>query len=114
MALDTTKRLRRSRDQRMIAGVCGGLGEYFSIDPTLIRLIFAILFFAGLGSSLIVYVILWVVMPQARSEEASGAGLSDSAFAGVPEPPPAAATFSPEEVEKWDLDPAGVQRDPEP
>jgi phage shock protein C len=37
---ENVKRLYRSRNERMIAGICGGLGEYFSIDPTLVRLIF--------------------------------------------------------------------------
>jgi phage shock protein C len=52
------KRLMRSTTERMIAGVAGGLGEYFNMDPTLVRLIFVLLALAG-GPGLILYLILW-------------------------------------------------------
>jgi phage shock protein C len=59
----TDKRLMRSTKDRMIAGVCGGLGHYFGVDTTLVRVIFAVaLFFGGMGP--ILYLILWFVMPQ--------------------------------------------------
>ncbi len=58
-----TKRLYRSRTDRMIVGVCGGLGKYLGMDPTLIRLIFALLVVLGVGSGLLVYLILMIVMP---------------------------------------------------
>ena len=58
------KRLMRSADERMIAGVAGGLSHYFSMDPTLVRLIFVLLALAG-GPGLLLYLILWVVMPEA-------------------------------------------------
>ena len=57
------KRLYRSESDRMLAGVCGGLGEYFNIDPTLVRLIFAGTFLLGFGSSGLLYLLLWIVMP---------------------------------------------------
>ena len=57
------KRLMRSTNERMFAGVAGGLAEYFSIDPTLVRLIFVILALAG-GPGLLAYLILWLVMPE--------------------------------------------------
>lgn len=56
------KRLYRSRTNRIIAGVCGGLGEYFQIDPLIIRLIWLILFLAG-GVGLLVYLIAWIIIP---------------------------------------------------
>jgi phage shock protein C len=56
------KRLYRSRSEEMIAGVCGGLAEYLNVDPTVIRLVFLLLFFAG-GGGLFIYLILWVIMP---------------------------------------------------
>lgn len=59
---NTAKKLYRSRKQSMIAGVCGGLAEYFNIDPTWVRLIFILLFFAG-GSALLVYIVLWIIVP---------------------------------------------------
>lgn len=57
------RELRRSRRNRMIAGVCGGLGEYFGIDPVWVRLVFVILIFAN-GLGLILYPILWWIMPE--------------------------------------------------
>ena len=59
------KRLFRSRKERMIAGVCGGLGEYFGIDPTWVRLLFILFFFAG-GAALLLYVVLWIIVPLNR------------------------------------------------
>lgn len=56
------KKLYRSRNERMIAGVCGGLAEYFGIDPTWIRLIFILFFFLG-GSALLIYIIMWLIVP---------------------------------------------------
>lgn len=58
----THKKLFRSRTSRMIAGICGGLGDYFGIDATWIRLIF-ILFFFAFGSALLLYLILWFIIP---------------------------------------------------
>lgn len=56
------KRLYRSVNEKKIAGVCGGLGEYFNIDPVLVRVIFVMLLLAGVG--IISYIILWVVVPK--------------------------------------------------
>lgn len=58
------KRLYRSRQDRIIAGVCGGLAEYFAIDPIWTRLAFILLFFIG-GSALIIYLIMWLIVPVA-------------------------------------------------
>lgn len=58
------KKLMRSRTNTKIAGVCGGLGEYMDVDPTLIRLVWVLLvFFAGTG--ILAYIIAWIVMPEA-------------------------------------------------
>lgn len=56
------KRLYRSRKDKVIAGVCGGLGEFFSIDPVWVRLIFILFFFIG-GCALLVYLIMWLIVP---------------------------------------------------
>jgi phage shock protein C len=64
--------LRRSRDDRLIGGVAGGLGRYFGVDPVLIRVAFVLLVFAG-GAGVLVYVILWIVVPEERPGEAVGA-----------------------------------------
>jgi phage shock protein C len=56
-------RLTRSRTDRMIAGVCGGLANYFAIDPVIIRLIFVLVSLTS-GIGLLVYPVLWIVMPK--------------------------------------------------
>jgi len=57
------RRLYRSRSERILGGVCGGLGKYLSLDPTIVRLIFVLLALAG-GPGLIAYLILLVVVPE--------------------------------------------------
>ena len=57
------KKLYRSRENAMLAGVCGGIGEYFDIDPTIVRLAWVILGFCG-GVGLWAYVIAAVIIPQ--------------------------------------------------
>jgi phage shock protein PspC (stress-responsive transcriptional regulator) len=57
------KKLYRSSTDKMLAGVCGGLGQYFGIDSTVVRLIFALLVFFGMGSGVILYIILALIMP---------------------------------------------------
>ncbi|MGC1182502.1 PspC domain-containing protein [Legionella sp.] len=56
------KRLWRSRRDRKIAGVCGGIGEYFKVDPTWIRITFIIFLLLG-GSALLIYVLMWILVP---------------------------------------------------
>jgi len=56
------KRLMRSRSDRMLAGVAGGLAAHLNMDSTLIRLIFVVLTLAG-GPGLLIYLILWLIMP---------------------------------------------------
>ena len=58
-----TERLTRSKSDRVLGGVCGGLGEYFDIDPTLIRLGFLLLTISSFGSGLILYLIAWLIIP---------------------------------------------------
>ncbi len=57
-----TKKLYRSQTERMIGGVCGGLAEYLSLDPTLVRLAFVALALLG-GHGLLIYLILLILMP---------------------------------------------------
>ncbi len=56
------KRLYRIPSQAMIGGVCAGLGEHLVIDPTIIRLVFVLLFFGG-SSGLWIYLIMWLIVP---------------------------------------------------
>ena len=65
---DEIKKLHRSRKDRMIAGICGGLGEMFSIDPTLIRLIAALIGLFTVGTAIIVYILGWIIIPEAPAE----------------------------------------------
>lgn len=57
------KKLTRSIDQRMVCGVCGGIGNYFNVDPTLIRLVWVLATFFG-GSGLLVYIIAAIIIPE--------------------------------------------------
>jgi phage shock protein C len=58
-----TKRLYRSDADRKIAGVCGGIAEYFEIDSTLVRLGWILFMLAG-GSGILAYIIAWIIMPE--------------------------------------------------
>lgn len=58
-----TKRLYRSKANRVIAGVCGGLGDYFSLDPVLFRILFVALTLVG-GSGILLYIVLIFVIPE--------------------------------------------------
>jgi phage shock protein C len=66
------RKLYRSRNDRIISGVCGGLGEFFGIDPTLIRIIFILLLIFG-GSGLIIYLVMLLIVPEEPLAEVSQA-----------------------------------------
>ena len=57
------KRLYRSESNKMIAGVCGGLAEYFNIDPVIMRLIFVLIALPG-GVSILIYFLFWILIPK--------------------------------------------------
>ena len=57
-----TRRLYRSRTNRKLAGVCGGLARYFNTDATLMRVLFVVLALLG-GPGLVIYLVLWLVVP---------------------------------------------------
>jgi phage shock protein C len=63
--------LRRSRDERVIGGVCGGLGRYLGIDPVLLRIAFVILAIAG-GGGILLYIVSWILIPEQREGEDLG------------------------------------------
>ena len=60
--MDPTRKLYRSRTNRKLAGVCGGLAQYFNVDATLIRVLFVLLAVLG-GSGLVLYVAMWIIVP---------------------------------------------------
>jgi phage shock protein C len=63
MSNGNTKRLYRSRDDRMISGVCAGLADYIDIDPTIVRLLFVLGLFAG-GATFWAYLVMMLVVPE--------------------------------------------------
>ena len=60
--LEEPRKLYRSRNQRMIAGVCGGLADYFNVDATLVRVLFLLLAVFG-GTGLVIYLVMWIIVP---------------------------------------------------
>lgn len=62
------RRLRRSVSDKVVGGVAGGLGHYFELDPVLVRIAFVLLVLAG-GSGILLYIVLWIVMPEATTAE---------------------------------------------
>jgi phage shock protein PspC (stress-responsive transcriptional regulator) len=63
--MDTNVRqLHRSATNRMIAGVCGGMGDYLNIDPTIIRLMAVLLFFMTGGGMIVAYLIMALIVPE--------------------------------------------------
>jgi len=75
------KKIYRSRNNRMIAGVCAGLGEYLNIDPTLVRVLFAVGTVLGFGSAIVIYFVLMLVIP----EEPQGGSVVVHAVPETPE-----------------------------
>ncbi len=76
--METGKQLTRSRSDYMLGGVCAGLGRYFGIDPTIVRLIFVLLAISG-GSGVLLYLVLWIAIPR-EDQAASQAPLSGDEF----------------------------------
>lgn len=88
------KRLYRSRKDRILGGVCGGLAEYFQVDVSLVRLLCLLIFFLG-GAGFILYLLAWLIIPEApaadsasdggaRGGEESGSGREGSGAEGEP------------------------------
>ncbi|MBA3470540.1 MAG: PspC domain-containing protein [Herpetosiphonaceae bacterium] len=65
-------RLTRSRNEQMIGGVCAGLAKYFATDITLVRLGFVLLTVLGVGATIPLYIILWLVLPLEGSPQIAG------------------------------------------
>jgi len=77
---EMAKRLYRSTTDAVVAGVCGGLGKYLGIDPTIVRLFFVLGVWAGI--SILVYPLLWIVIPR---EDRMGADLNETIHSGSAE-----------------------------
>ena len=61
--METSRKLYRSKNDRKLGGVCGGLGEYLGADPNVIRVLFVVLAVLG-GAGLIIYLAMWIIVPQ--------------------------------------------------
>jgi phage shock protein C len=83
----------RSKSDKMIAGVCGGIARYFNIDPAIVRLLFVLSVFLG-GVSPLVYVVLWIVMPEESASYSTSQAPAVHALPNHPRP-----------VEEWKFDP---------
>jgi phage shock protein C len=84
--------LTRSTNDRMISGVCGGLAEYFNIDSAIVRLVFVLAVLSGISP--LVYVVLWIVMPEQKAAA----------------PHAALPNNHPRPVEEWKFDPYTGER----
>lgn len=59
-----TKRVYRSNRDRVIAGVCGGVGHYLDVDPVLVRLIWVVMSFLLVGTGILAYLLAWILIPR--------------------------------------------------
>jgi phage shock protein C len=82
----TGRRLYRSSTQRVLAGICGGLGEYFAVDPVWFRVGFVVLALGG-GSGILIYLLMWLMVPPAPEDyapaEAGRGSVTGAAVVGV-------------------------------
>lgn len=78
------KELKRSRTDRMVAGVCGGIGEYLDIDPNVIRLIWVVVTVFTVGTGILAYLLAWLVIPEAAPPATETEPFGTTAVSGVP------------------------------
>jgi len=67
------KRLLRMKEGRLLGGVCGGIGNYFDVDPVVIRILWVVLTLLSVGIGVIVYIAAWILMPEEGAGEAGTA-----------------------------------------
>ncbi len=75
--MDNSKKMHRNTQNKVIAGVCSGLADFFGIDVALVRLLFIVLLLAGC-SGFLIYLILWIVMPSTNSTQSQNDGNSQA------------------------------------
>ncbi len=61
------KRLYRSRKDKVLGGVCGGIAEYLDVDPVVVRLVWAIVSLISMGMGILAYLIAWIIIPEEPS-----------------------------------------------
>ena len=64
------KRLYRSKKDRILGGVCAGLGEHLDVDPTVIRLVWAVVTVLSMGTGIIIYILAWIIIPEEDADTA--------------------------------------------
>lgn len=70
------KRLYRSKNDRMLGGVCAGLGGYLDVDPAVIRLIWVVITILSVGTGIIVYILAWIIIPEENTSRAAPRSLN--------------------------------------
>ncbi len=68
MATGTKRKVYRSRSDKILGGVCGGLAEYFNMDSLIVRAVWILLVFITFWAALLIYVLAWILVPAERSE----------------------------------------------
>lgn len=58
------KRLYRSKRDKVLGGVCGGIAEYFEIDPVIVRLVWVLFTLVSMGFGIIAYIVAWIIVPE--------------------------------------------------
>lgn len=66
------RKLYRSTNDKMIAGICGGLGEYFDLDPTIFRILFVFLALPGGFPGILPYILMWIIIPEKGKDTFNG------------------------------------------
>ena len=94
------KRLYRSETNKVIGGVCGGLGEYFEIDPVLVRII-AVLAALANGVGLLAYIIGWIIIPKRQAEDVIYAPQSQQRPQAQAQPQPQSSAIPTAEYSSW-------------
>lgn len=69
------KKLTLSKENRVLAGVCGGIGEYFNVDPVFVRVMWIVFTVATVGAGVIAYLASWVIIPESPKEVEFSEGL---------------------------------------
>ncbi|AJF61288.1 TPA: PspC domain-containing protein [Candidatus Woesearchaeota archaeon] len=63
---EEVRKLFRSKSNRVIAGVCGGIGEYFAVDPVVVRLAWVLFTLLSFGTGILIYIIAWLIIPERK------------------------------------------------
>ena len=72
-ATDKVKKLRRSRNDRMVAGVCGGVSEMIGVDAAILRILLVAATLFGFGAGALLYLAMWILVPEKEAEGSEGA-----------------------------------------